>query len=161
MLHFHEGRQLSVLDVGLFVWTLSLHTRQPTVMGSLKKSDTLNLLCLSKKCPNPLPWQLNVERTLTQWQHYTQATLLSHLQLCKEQHSESPLSANSYDCLWCLICKQGHAELLRVQSQTGQEDLKQRQRAAHASVIWRRTTSTHISLYHAGAYVNKRKKSFR
>ena len=127
MLHFHEVRQLSVLDIGIFVWALSLHTRQSTVMGSLKKSDSLKLLCPSKNFLDPLPLQQNVERKLIQWQQYIPDTLLSQSQLCKQQNSKSLLSANSYSCLWCLICKQRHAELLSVQSHTGQANLKQKQ----------------------------------
>lgn len=126
LLHFHEVGQLNVLDIGVFVWALSLHTRQPTVMGSLKKSDTLKLLCPSEKFLDPLPLQLNVERMVIQWQQYTPDTPLSQSQLSQEQNCESPFSADSYGCFWCLICKWRHAEVLSVQRQTGQADLKQR-----------------------------------
>lgn len=54
-LYLHEIRLLSVLDIGILVWALSLHTRWLTVMHGLKTSDNFKLLCSSEKFLDPLP----------------------------------------------------------------------------------------------------------
>lgn len=123
------------------MWALSLCTREPAVMGSFRKVDTLKSLCPSKKFFWD-PSKLNVEKALNHWQQCTLETLLSHSQLYKEQNSESPFPAVSCGCLWCQVCKQRHTEPVIVQS----EDRRGRpkSRAVVASAIRERITTSHL-----------------